>query len=103
MVRIVEIKRNAVADLCARYHVRRLELFGSATKKEFDEASSDFDFIVEFKELTPREHADAYFGLLEGLQQVFDRQVDLVERRAIRNPYFLQAVDQDRVEVYAAA
>lgn len=103
MVRIVEIKRNAVADLCARYHVRRLELFGSATKEGFDEASSDLDFIVEFEELAPQEHANAYFDLLEGLQQIFGRPIDLVERRAVRNPYFLRAVDQDRVEVYAAA
>ncbi len=103
MTGIVENKRDILVNLCTRFHVLRLELFGSAAKEQFDEASSDLDFIVEFKKLTPQEHADAYFGLLEELQQVFDRPIDLVERRAIRNPYFLQAIDQDRVEVYAAA
>ena len=92
-----------LAQLCVQYRVRRLELFGSATGERFNPDTNDLDFLVEFQELSPREHADAFFGLMEELQQMFGRPVDLVELRAIRNPYFLQAVEQTRTLLYAAA
>ena len=46
MVRIIEIKREELARLCVRYHVCRLELFGSAAGDRFDPARSDLDFLV---------------------------------------------------------
>jgi uncharacterized protein len=103
MHRLIETKRAALAQLCTQYYVRRLELFGSATGERFDPDTSDLDFLVEFQTLSPREHADAFFGLMEALQKMFGRPVDLVELRAIRNPYFLQAVEQTRTLLYAAA
>ena len=60
------------------------------------------DFLVEFLPLHEGEHADAYFGLLEGLQALFGRSVDLVMTVAVRNPYFLEAVAGSREVVYAA-
>lgn len=55
-----------IADLCRRYRVARLELFGSATRKDFDPECSDYDFLVEFLPLEPGKNFDTYFGLLEG-------------------------------------
>ena len=101
--RLVEARRAELDRLCVQYRVHRLELFGSATSERFDPDASDLDFLVEFQDLSPREHADAFFGLMEALQQVFGCPVDLVERRAIRNPYFLRAVEQTRMLLYAAA
>jgi predicted nucleotidyltransferase len=103
MHHLIETKRTELAQVCAQYRVRRLELFGSATGERFDPDTSDLDFLVEFQDLSPREHADVFFGLMEKLQQLFGRPVDLVELRAIRNPYFLQAVEQTRTLLYAAA
>ena len=103
MHHLIEMKCPELARLCAQYHVHRLELFGSATGTGFHADTSDLDFLVEFHDLSPREHAAAFFGLLEGLQNLFGRPVDLVELRAIRNPYFLQAVEQTRTLLYAAA
>jgi len=100
---LIEGKREELARLCAAYHVHRLELFGSATGEEFEPDTSDLDFLVEFEDLSPGEHADAFFGLIEALQLTFGRPVDLLERRAIRNPYFLRAIEQTRRVVYAAA
>ena len=99
----IETKRAALTQLCTQYRVRRLELFGSATGERFDPDTSDLDFLVEFQDLSPREHADAFFGLMEELQKVWSRPVELVEVRATRNPYFLQAVEQTRTLLYAAA
>jgi predicted nucleotidyltransferase len=101
MVRIIEIKREELARLCVRYHVCRLELFGSAAGDRFDPARSDLDFLVEFRDVPPGEHADCYFGFLEALESLFGRRIDLVEAKAIDNPFFLAAVGPEREVLYA--
>jgi predicted nucleotidyltransferase len=100
---LIQSQLGALADLCAHRSVRRLELFGSATKAEFDPATSDLDFLVEFLPMPPAEHANCFFGLEEDLEDLFGRSVDLVESSPIRNPYFLQAIAPTRVTLYAAA
>jgi len=98
----IDERRTEIEALCRRYYVRRLELFGSAATGQEREGSSDLDFLVEFESLPPGGHADAYFGLLESLVGLFGRPVDLVVASAIRNPYFLQAVERTKTLVYAA-
>lgn len=103
MVAQIAQNHDAIRELCARFRVERLEIFGSALDEEcFDPQKSDFDFLVSFLSLEPGEHADAYFGLLEALQSLFGREVDLVMTSAIRNPYFLEKVNQNRILLYAA-
>ena len=96
-------RRVELAALCERHGVKTLDLFGSATRPDFDAQRSDLDFIVEFKRLTPNEHADAFFGLQSDLETLFGNRVDLVEFEPIRNPYFKKEVEATRVPVYAAA
>jgi predicted nucleotidyltransferase len=79
-----------------------LELFGSAANGRFDATASDLDFLVEFEPLSPADRADAYFGLLAALQDLFQRDIDLVEAEAINNPYFRQTVQAGRTVLYAA-
>ncbi len=81
-------------ELCAQYRVRRLVVFGSAVTGDFDPATSDLDFLVEFEPLSPAQHADHYFGLAEDLEGLFGRRVDLVEPGAIRNPYLKAAAEE---------
>ena len=88
--------------LCRRHKVARLELFGSAATGKFDAATSDLDFLVSFQPLTPTARADAYFGLLADLQDLFARDIDLVEADAVTNPYFRKTVDATRTVLYAA-
>jgi hypothetical protein len=94
--------RHEIVELCRRYRVRRLELFGSAAADRFDAQRSDVDFLVEFEPLAEGEHADAYFGLLESLEALLARRIDLVMIGAIRNPYFLEAIESTRTPLYAA-
>ena len=102
MVKAIAQRRNEISELCRRYRVRRLELFGSAAGETFDPHRSDVDFLVEFEPLADGEHADAYFGLRESLESLLGRPVDLVMTRAIRNPYFLEAIAPTRTLLYAA-
>ena len=94
--------QEALERLCRQFHVRRLELFGSAATGGFRPGESDVDFLVEFEPLPPGEHANTYFGLLFGLEDLFGRPIDLVVASAIKNPYFQQSVDQTKVLVFAA-
>jgi len=102
MIGLIQQNRDALNRLCHRYCVRRLELFGSAGKGHFDAETSDLDFLVEYLPLERGEHANCYFGLLEALENLFGRHVDLVMTRAIKNRYFLEAVNQTRQVLYAA-
>ena len=88
--------------ICRNRRVSTLEVFGSAVGDRFDDAESDLDFLVEFLPLQPGEHADAYFGLLEDLERLFERPIDLVMSRAIRNRYFKESIERSRVRLYAA-
>lgn len=91
---------DELSKLCATYEVRRLELFGSALRSDFDLEESDLDFLVEFADTSTLGAFDRYFGLKEALEQLFQRPVDLVELKAVKNPYFRQAIEQDKVLVY---
>jgi len=91
-----------IEQLCRRHGVARLELFGSAAGESFDPQKSDVDFLVEFSALAPGKRANAYFGLLEELETLLGRHVDLVMTRAIRNRYFLESIEATRTLLYAA-
>ena len=93
---------DAIRELCVKYRVKRLAVFGSAAKGTFDPARSDVDFVVEFDPQSKRE-LGVYFTLLEELQQLLGRDVDLVERKAIKNPYFLKVLELSEQPLYDAA
>jgi len=81
--------------------VRRLEVFGSALRDDFDPASSDLDFLVEFEPLEPGAYARAFFSLKEALEAMFGRPVDLITAPSVVNPYFRERLATSREAVYA--
>ncbi|MGH9468674.1 MAG: nucleotidyltransferase family protein [Terriglobales bacterium] len=98
---MVAEKRAEIEELCRRFRVSRLELFGSATGTKFDPNRSDLDFLVRFAESDPLRYGRAYFGLLESLEGLFGRRVDLVSDKPFENPYFQRTVDETRTLLYA--
>lgn len=99
---VLKAHRASIAALCRQYGVRRLDVFGSAAGGAFSPDRSDVDFMVEFADRSPRGAADRYFGLHEDLQRLLGCPVDLVMPSAVRNPYFLQVAERQRVKLYAA-
>jgi len=97
----LEAVHEHMATLCRRHHVRRLALFGSMLREE-QHPGSDYDFLVEFDDLPSGGYASAFFGLQEDLQDLLEAPVDLIVERAIRNPYFREAVKASHRELYAA-
>ena len=102
MIDVLDPFREQIAALCQRYGVRRLEVFGSATTDAFDIERSDFDFLVDFD---PHDHQDLfhrYFDLNDALEKLLRRKVDLVMVDAMKNPFFIESVNQTRKQIYAA-
>jgi len=102
MLPLLDQKQGELAELCRRYCVARLEVFGSAASGEFDPRTSDLDFLVEFHPESPMGPFHQYFDFLAELKLLFGREVDLVEASAMRNPYFIRAVNASRKLLYAA-
>src|SRR6185295_6798012 len=96
MIESLECRLTEVAELCRRYRVKKFEVFGSAVNGDWKPATSDLDFLVDFLPMPPSEHSKSYFGLWFGLQDLFSRNVDLVETPAIRNRTFLSEIEKTR-------
>lgn len=100
---LIQEKRADIAALCRRYGVRHLEVFGSAARGgDFDPVRSDADFLVEFKPQSDMPPLEEFFGFQADLSRLLERPVDLVEARAVRNPYVLANINRTRELVYAA-
>ncbi len=103
MIAAVEDKRAEVAELCERYGVRRLDLFGSAAGDGFDPEASDLDFVVSFERRDPQDLFGRYFGLEEDLEGLFGRNVDLVMEGALKKSRrFAANIEGSRVPLYGA-
>jgi predicted nucleotidyltransferase len=103
---MIEQRRRARSELapnCLRHNVHRLDLFGSAVGTDFDPATSDLDFLVEFGSFQKGGYSEHYFGLIEDLKTLFGRPVDVLVARAVRNPYLLESINQTRESLFAAA
>ncbi|MBV9750754.1 MAG: nucleotidyltransferase domain-containing protein [Acetobacteraceae bacterium] len=91
---------DVLPALCRRFRARQLDLFGSATDGRFDPAHSDLDFLVAFEALSGSAYADAYFGLRDGLAELFGREVDLITEPALENPYLRRRVEAQRRRLF---
>jgi uncharacterized protein len=90
---------KTIASICRQHGVRKLEVFGSASRGDFDQASSDIDFVVDFIDYGPGV-ADRYFSFIEALEALFGRHVDLVFERKLTNPYFVRSINESRRVIY---
>lgn len=104
MVSVLAERKTELATICTRFGVKRLEVFGSAaTDDAFDPATSDLDFIVEFRpeqELGPwMRH---YFAFRDALCDLFGYPVDLVMAAAMKNPHFIREANRTRRTLYGA-
>ena len=96
---IVERNISEVHNLCTKYKVMKLFVFGSILTNNF-KPNSDIDFIVDFKDVDLYDYADNYFDLKFSLEKLFKRDVDLLEGKAIRNPFLRQSIDSSKKLIY---
>ena len=88
-----------IIKLCETHKVKSLYAFGSVLTDAFNK-ESDIDLIVDFSNIEVEDYADNYFDFKFSLQDILKRQVDLLEEKTIKNPYFRKSVNQQRQLVY---
>lgn len=96
----VDVSRDAVADFCRKWGITEFALFGSAARREL-RPHSDIDVMVVFAADAARSLYD-FVDMQDELRAIFGRDVDLVERRSIRNPFRRHNIMRDLAVVYAA-
>lgn len=97
---LIEDKKEQLSELCRKYHVCELDVFGSIVSGDFDEETSDIDFAVKFDSGSIQNRFDAYFGLRKELESLFGRAIDLIEPGGLRNPYFIMKFNDTKRVVY---
>lgn len=85
--------------LCNKYKVSKLYLFGSARSKNFNK-NSDLDFIVTFKDIDKDDYFDNYYDFKFSLIDALNRKIDLLEEKAIRNPFLKISIDNSKEKIY---
>jgi hypothetical protein len=95
------IERNIIKlrDLCTQYNVLQLYAFGSILTGNFKD-DSDIDFLVSFGEIELINYADNYFGLKFSLEDLLNRKIDLLEDKAIKNPFLRESIDSSKRLIY---
>ena len=96
---IEQAEIEKIQELCKKNKVKSLFAFGSITREDF-KPSSDVDLLVDFDEKDPFKYTDLYFNLKSKLEEIFKRQVDLLEERAIRNRFFRAQLEKTKVKLY---
>ncbi len=89
----------SILKLCETHRVKSLYAFGSVVTDAFNE-KSDIDLLVDFESLDVLDYSDNYFDLKFALEDMLKRPVDLLEDKAIKNPFFRQTINQQRQLVY---
>ncbi len=96
---IIEKNIDSLISLCKQHKVKELSLFGSILTSKFNK-DSDIDMLVQFGNVDTLEYTDNYFNFKEKLEKLLDREIDLLENQAIRNPIFRKILDRDKKIVY---
>jgi len=99
---LIEMHRGDIAELCRRFHVSRLEVFGSAARVlDFDPTRSDVDLLVSYHP-GHQPGIAAHQDLRDALEVLLGRPVDLVMEAAVENPFIRAGIDRSRQSIYAA-
>jgi predicted nucleotidyltransferase len=96
---IEKLQIDEIQKLCKENRVKSLFVFGSMIRDDFN-SNSDIDLVVDFDESDPFKYTDLYFNFKKKLENLFKRQVDLLEERAIKNKYFKQELENNRIKLY---
>jgi hypothetical protein len=98
---ILDKYKNQIQILCRENKVKDLFVFGSVLTAKFNE-DSDIDFIVDIDSSDPIEYADHYFALKFSLEDLLKRPIDLLENKAIKNPFLLQQIEKTKSKLYGS-
>ena len=95
----IDQRLSTVSELCKKHKVKKLYAFGSVLTDKFND-QSDIDLVVDFKRMPLKVYSDNYYDFKFSLEDMFNRPVDLLEHKAIKNPYFLENMNKHKKLIY---
>lgn len=96
---LIALNMEKIRLLCLKHKVNKLFVFGSVLNDSFTD-ESDIDLVVDFEKIDLNEYADNYFDLKDQLESIFNRPVDLLEEKGIRNPFLRKQIDFEKRLIY---
>lgn len=101
MIDLIQEKKEDLKQLCVKYEIARMYVFGSAVSNNFHD-QSDIDILISFKEIPFDRYTDNYFNLHAELELLFGRKVDLLTERSLNNKFLIESINQTKELLYAA-
>ncbi len=100
-MKIIELNLHKIIEICKRFHVRKLWVFGSILTSRFND-DSDVDLCVDFDwdNISLIDSANNFFGFQEALESLLERKIDITDDSAVRNPYFREELNETRQLIY---
>lgn len=101
-MKLIELNLHRILELCKLHKVKRLAVFGSILTDRFND-DSDVDLLVDFEpvdDFRKFDYVDNYFSFRDALEMIFNRKVDLIEERGLRNKYFIANVNRTKKIIY---
>lgn len=95
----LDLYNSEINELCKKYRVRNLFVFGSVLTDRFSE-KSDIDFVVDIDSGDPIIYAENYFKLKFSLEKLLNRKIDLLEEKALKNKYFIENINNLKYQIY---
>ncbi len=98
---LLQNNTEQINQLCKNYKVKNMYAFGSVLTNRFDK-NSDIDLLVTFDNVSLEIYADNYYDLKFSLEKLLNREIDLLEEKAIKNPYLKKSIDEHKKIIYAS-
>lgn len=97
---LISNNKAIIEKICKDFSVNQMYVFGSVTTPEFNE-NSDIDFLISFsKSLSIDDYTDNYFALHQKLEDIFNRNIDLLTINSLSNPFFIESINQSKQLIY---
>ena len=99
MQRLLADNMDKIKALCMTHNVKNLFAFGSICTDRFTD-KSDVDLLISFNPMGFGDYADTYFELADQFEELFNRHVDLITEKSLKNPFFINSVNQTKTLIY---
>jgi predicted nucleotidyltransferase len=101
MNKIITDNIQVITELCRRYDVNKMYLFGSVCSDKFND-KSDIDILISFKDISSEKYTENYFDLHYKLEELFNRKIDLLTENSLSNPFLIESIEETKQLLYAA-
>ena len=98
-MKIIDDLRQELPNVCEKYDIAFVDLFGSLARDE-EQADSDIDLIIDFNEPRNFETSKRFFGFLHSIEDRYGRNVDILTPTSLKNPYLIEEINKDRIRLY---